>query len=252
MTRTTLLFAPHADDETLFASHALLALQPMVVICYPSERDYGDTAVRTEESRRAAAIFGAGPVEQWHGGTVDELAAQMRALDEALRPARVWAPALPCSHPHHVAVAEAAAQVFGDRVVRYHTYVGLEKTRQGVRVPIEGRAAELKRQALACYETQRTHPRACVFYDESRFELAEYIEAAEPGLIERVLAAATGADSNETGPQEQLAETPLELVPTARFERAEAGTTIVWGAEAGQAGEPAPPDKKRRKGKARG
>lgn len=244
MTRTTLLFAPHADDETLFASHALLALQPMVVICYPSERDYGDTAVRTEESRRAAAIFGAGPVEQWHGGTVDELAAQMRALDEALRPARVWAPALPCSHPHHVAVAEAAAQVFGDRVVRYHTYVGLEKTRQGVRVPIEGRAAELKRQALACYETQRTHPRACVFYDESRFELDEYLEAADLALVDRVLAAvAFGADAHQTG--------GAEVGDTVEPPQPDAIETVVTGPDVVEVAAEAT-KKKGKKGKARG
>jgi LmbE family N-acetylglucosaminyl deacetylase len=187
----SVLFTPHADDESLFAAHLLTTDRPRVVICFGSERDYGATEVRTEESRRAVAVLGAGPVEQWDGG---DLVAQMQALDAALGPDRVFAPALPASHPHHVAVAAAARAVFGDRLIGYHTYEAGTKVRLGRRVVFTGEAARLKRAALACYETQRTHPRANVFYDEAVFELDEYLDL--PLAVESdpaVVAVAEGA-----------------------------------------------------------
>lgn len=38
-----LLFAPHADDETLFAAYTVLRFSPHVIICCPSTGDYGST-----------------------------------------------------------------------------------------------------------------------------------------------------------------------------------------------------------------
>lgn len=173
----TVLFAPHADDEALFAAHLLMQHQPYVVICFGSERDYGETGVRTAESRAACALLGAGPVEQWVDVDIEH---EMRRLDAAMAPTLVFAPALPSSHPHHVVVATAAATVFGDRLVRYHTYDEHGKVRAGHRVSLPADAAARKRQALACYETQRSHPRAKVFYDEARFELDEYVADQVP------------------------------------------------------------------------
>lgn len=167
------LFAPHADDEVLFAAFTLLQHRPRVVICYPSVRDYGDTAVRTAESRAAVATLGAGPVSQWQGGSVKDLIKSMRGLDRKTRPARVWAPSADASHPEHVMVAEAALAVFGDRLVQYQTYNEAGKVRVGDMVPFEPGWQALKRQALACYQSQIEHPRASAFFE---WDLAEYVK----------------------------------------------------------------------------
>lgn len=166
------LFAPHADDESLFAAFTLIRYRPRVVICCPSVRDYGETAVRTAESAEAMTLLGAGPVDQWDG--VD-LAAQMRAFDARLRPARVWAPSRQTAHPDHLAVAVAADAVFGARVTHYHTYSAAGKVRDGALVPFEPGWQAMKRQALTCYRTQRDHPRAATFF---QWDDAEYTEDA--------------------------------------------------------------------------
>lgn len=163
------LFTPHSDDETLFAAFTIIRRRPRVYICFPSSGDYGDTDVRTEESRRAVAILGGGPVEQWNGG---DIAAQMRAVDKRLRPTVVFAPSSVASHLDHLAVAFAAADVFGDRLRSFHTY-DVHKVRAGNPVAFEAGWLELKRAAMAEYKTQLAHPRAHQFFD---WDLAEYSE----------------------------------------------------------------------------
>lgn len=164
-----LLLSPHADDECLFCAFTIIRHRPHVVICFPSAGDYGDTATRTEESRKAVSILGGGPVEQWTSGL--DLVAQMHALDERLRPTRVWAPSPKASHPDHVAVAACAAEVFGARLTAFQTYDAGGKVRAGQLVPFEPGWAFRKRQAMGCYTTQWAHPRARKFFDD---DLAEY------------------------------------------------------------------------------
>lgn len=147
--------------------------RPRVVICYPSAGDYGDTATRAAESGAAAAILGAGPVEQWDG---TDLVARMREFDAKFAPALVLAPSAKASHPEHVAVAQAAAEVFGARVTHFHTYDERGKVRSGDPVPFEPGWVALKRRALQCFATQRAHPRARVFFDEARYQLTEFVE----------------------------------------------------------------------------
>lgn len=162
------LFSPHSDDEALFASFTILRHRPRVVICYPSSGDYGDTATRIAESRDAGEVLGAASVDQWDGG---DLVAQMREMDRAIRPTRVFAPAMRASHPDHVAVAMAAGEVFGDRLTTYQTYVGADKIRDGREVPFEPRWVQQKLRALARYRTQLEHPRAVNFFLD---DLREY------------------------------------------------------------------------------
>jgi hypothetical protein len=164
------LFSPHADDEALFASFTIIRHRPRVVICFPSSGDYGETATRTDESRRAVATLGGGPVEQWNGQAIER---RMREYDAQFHPARVWAPHARASHPDHVAVAEAAARVFGDRLTRFHTYMEAGKVRDGDPVPFEASWLPRKREALACYATQLEHPRARKFFAD---DMAEYAE----------------------------------------------------------------------------
>lgn len=165
------LFSPHNDDEALFAAFTILRHRPRVVVCYRSERDYGDPAVRESESRDALSVLGAAAFEQWGGGDHADLVAQMRELDARVQPGRVWAPDPRASHPQHVAVAEAALEVFGSRVTTYHTYDSDGKVRAGQPVPHEPEWAYAKLRALCRYKTQATHPRAFGFF---MADLAEY------------------------------------------------------------------------------
>jgi LmbE family N-acetylglucosaminyl deacetylase len=161
------LFAPHNDDEALFASFTILRHRPRVVVCYPSVRDYGDPAVREAESRDALQVLGASGFEQWAGGDV---VAGMRALDERSHPSIVWAPDLQTSHREHLAVARAAREVFGERVRTYHTYDKDGKVRVGRLVSYEPEWVHAKLRALARYTTQATHPRASQFFTADLLE----------------------------------------------------------------------------------
>lgn len=167
---TRVLFEPHADDAALFASFTVLRYRPMVVTCFPSPPDYGDTLLRWKETRDAMDVLGGGPCEQWAG--VD-LVGQMRALDQRVKPSLVFAPNVKASHLEHVAVAEAAREVFGDLVRTYHTYDANGKVRDGRQAEFEPVWIGQKLRALARYETQIAHPRAHAFF---LADLREYIE----------------------------------------------------------------------------
>ena len=158
---SSVLFAPHNDDEALFAAFTILRHRPHVVVCHGSTGDYGESAVREAESRDAMSVLGAAGVDQWAGG---DLIDQMAALDLRVKPTRVFAPDLDASHPEHRAVAVAARAVFGHRVTTYHTYIDGEKVRSATTVPFEPAWIEHKLRALARYKTQLMHPRAHVFF----------------------------------------------------------------------------------------
>lgn len=162
------LFSPHADDEALFAAFTILRYHPHVVICCPSSGDYGETEIRTAESRDAVTLLGGTGVEQWDGIGIEDM---MRKLDERMRPTVVFAPDPQASHPDHRAVAGAAANVFGKRLRRFHTYDDDGKVRDGSPVPFEEPWLDVKRAALACYRTQIAHPRARTFFE---WDLVEY------------------------------------------------------------------------------
>lgn len=163
----TVFFSPHQDDETLFAAFTLIRERPLVVVCFPSDPAYGDTATRLSETRAAVEILGAGPVEQWTGG---DLEAQMRVLDRQVHPVRVWAPDIETSHPEHLAVHMAARHVFGDRLITYHTYIDGEKVTSPYVVPFEPAWVAQKLRALCRYQTQLQHPRAHRFFLNDLFE----------------------------------------------------------------------------------
>lgn len=171
---SAVLFAPHNDDEALFAAFTILRYRPHVVVCFGSAGDYGDSAIREAETREAMSVLGAAGVTQWAGG---DLEAQMRAFDAAVRPSRVWAPAAEASHPDHVAVAQAAAAVFGDRLTTYQTYIDGEKVRRGREVAFEPAWVSQKLRALLRYTTQLQHPRAHQFFVQ---DLREYIGDGHP------------------------------------------------------------------------
>lgn len=171
---SVVLFAPHSDDETLFAAFTILRYRPHVVICFPSAGDYGDTGMREAETRDAMTVLGGRTVEQWNGG---DLVSPMRALDRRTVPTLVFAPDRRTSHLDHLSVAAAAAAVFGDRLRTYHTYDASGKVTSDQRVPHEPIWVQQKLRALARYTSQITHPRANQFFLN---DLHEYLGEARP------------------------------------------------------------------------
>lgn len=163
-------FAPHSDDETLFGAFTIIRERPRVVVCCPSTGDYGTTADRFAETCAATAILGAAGAEQW-ACALGGLALAMAAFDQRWRPPVAWAPHPRASHPDHVAVSEAARQIFGDRVRFYHTYEETGKVRSGTLVDFAPAWVGQKLRALACYATQIGHPRAHKFFTQ---DLQEY------------------------------------------------------------------------------
>lgn len=171
-----IFFEPHADDLALYGSFSVLHYRPqLVVTCVESSGDYGDTDVRHAETRDAMAILGADRCQQWRfasGSSAVEIAEQMRDVERHWRPSLVFAPNRKASHPDHVAVAEAAAEVFGVRLRTYHTYDANGKVRDGIEAPYEPVWIQSKLRALARYESQITHPRACEWFMS---DLREYL-----------------------------------------------------------------------------
>lgn len=163
--RTRVLFAPHSDDETLFAAFTILKYRPHVVICFPSAGDYGATDRRLDETREAMNVLGGRMIIQWSTRLAIDLVPQMQKIADKFRPSLVFAPGHQCSHPDHQAVASAALEVFGSaRLRQYQTYDAAGKVRAGCAVDYEPAWVHQKLRALCRYPSQATHPRAHLFF----------------------------------------------------------------------------------------
>jgi LmbE family N-acetylglucosaminyl deacetylase len=166
-----LLFAPHSDDEALFASFLCLRYRPLVVICFRSEQqdDFGVPAgVREAETERAMSILGCA-WRQWPLGdryaSDDEVEAFMWGLRD---PAgeddwdAIFAPAFePNGNVQHNLIASLADTVFADvQVEHYLTYTNppLVRSTDGTEIEYEPAWLFQKHAALACYGSQARTP----------------------------------------------------------------------------------------------
>lgn len=172
-----LLLSPHHDDETLFAAFTIIRERPHVVVCYGSERDYGSTATRAQESAAATEILGASSFEWWECPVGDEnfLHSRLVAFDRDASTKNdpiehVWAPHELGSHRDHALLGRVAADVFRGRLTPYSTYG--EPHSETVLVQHAPEWTLLKLRALACYRSQIRHPRANKFFMQG---LHEYV-----------------------------------------------------------------------------
>lgn len=178
---TALLLAPHCDDETLWASFLCLKYQPRIVVCtMPRVQEAWDVSAveREVETSQALQILG---IDEWtqlqflDTDAADDLRAGLtewlaqgvaRALlgiDTVIAPAYEDG-----GQAQHNAVAQAATDVFGSRVIRYLTYTRDGRSKDGTLVdPDEPEWIALKLQALACYRSQLRVPNCRPwFYDQ--------------------------------------------------------------------------------------
>lgn len=160
------LFAPHNDDETLFASFTVMRHDLHVVICLRSftQADRGGATWerRQEETARALECLGQ-TGEQWsipdncleQGRLERELRLEMGRYKRRHRPGQVWAPALEeGGHWQHNSVGRVALEVFGPQVRFYLTYRRGSGKSQGVEVIPTPEMVVAKLRALACYRSQ--------------------------------------------------------------------------------------------------
>ena len=176
---TAILFAPHNDDESLFAFYQLMLHRPKVVVCFRSDlqerRGTGITAVvREEETDRAMNVAGC-DWEQWPILDSDpERAARLsgwmsiEASDPC--PRLVIAPlAEENGHEDHNIVANAVTVAFQHQahIIRYATYQrGCGRTVTDLEMPCFGEWWSLKDRAMACYESQISEPSTAPWFTD--------------------------------------------------------------------------------------
>lgn len=176
------LFAPHQDDEALFAGMLAQHHQAHIIVVLRSfvQASRGlpiSAQMREHESAAAAQELGL-TVEQWpfRDDTPDwpAVEASMRALDDRLAPDVVLAPAVELGgHEQHSMVGDLADAVFGGRVVNYLTYVR-GQSRTVSKRPFVGTPDQIcrKLRALACYRSQIAEPSTQPWF---LGELTEYL-----------------------------------------------------------------------------
>lgn len=156
-----LFISPHNDDETLFGAFTLLREKPLVLIVTDSWIQFtrGEDCSaedRWQETLKAMQVLKC-PVVR--GGIRDDIIGA-EAVKELLEKFsgfdKVYAPAIIVNgNPHHNLIGEVAAEVFGDKLVRYMTYskdnlyaVGKQELKP------EPEEIALKKMAFDCYPSQ--------------------------------------------------------------------------------------------------
>lgn len=144
--------APHPDDETLFGSFTILRHNPIVVCVLNCG------AERTVEFEHACAELNVTSWQQWayaeHTADWDAITTRIRNLRADVIYAPAW---IADGNAHHNAVAQAARGA-APNVARYLTYTPAGKQTDGTPVPFELPWIGRKLRALACYESQFSHP----------------------------------------------------------------------------------------------
>lgn len=181
----SLFLSPHNDDETLFGAFTLLRFKPFVIVCLKSklqaDRGYGITADQREaETAAAMKVLDC----EWKQLPFPDDVADWASVEKALvryrqrvMPDMVFAPWPEGEgHAHHNTVGILAERIFGaDRVTHYMTYTTNGKSRSDFEVQFEPEWVATKHLALACYESQSSHPSTWPHFlrDQTEFYAAQ-------------------------------------------------------------------------------
>lgn len=162
---SAVLFAPHRDDETLFASFTCLREKPDVIVCLDAGGDVTETNAAMEV---LGCVWMQWPFRAQHpdwDSIREQIAIQALEYDHCFAPEPAW---VANGHePHratpdgwgvlqHDRIGQFALEAFGpDRFTGYHTYTRWGgKVREGIEVAYEPEWLLFKLRALACYRTQ--------------------------------------------------------------------------------------------------
>jgi LmbE family N-acetylglucosaminyl deacetylase len=181
------LFAPHNDDETLFAFYSMLKYRPRVIVVLRSFKQNvlqngPHWKVREAETAAVMQMIGLDHV-QWN---YDDMRPDWPGISDAIEDVIgnfdvVIAPADEIGgHEDHCAVASVCGGITsetGQELVRYLTYqLGYGRSTQGVPVPHTPEEELLKMQALDIYQSQIHHPATCAWFPGGEYEtLGEWI-----------------------------------------------------------------------------
>jgi LmbE family N-acetylglucosaminyl deacetylase len=172
---SAVLFAPHNDDETLFAFHTLTRTQAHVIVVLRSfaEAKNGGPTFETREAETACAMRVAGATwEQWHYPDDNpdwkdigvRMVAVMAEYDSVIAPAFEEG-----GHEHHNELAKVALWHERDKLTSYLTYKRGHGRSEGVKVEPTLFEREQKKIALSCYQSQIEYePTAYWFGDDQR------------------------------------------------------------------------------------
>ncbi len=211
---TVLVVAPHPDDEIIgcggaIALHGRRGDAVHVALATAGEGG-GEPAARLAESRRSAALLGAGQVHclDSRDGAVAEdagLPARLAALIDRLAPRVVYAPSPFEMHPDHVATLVAlGAALAGRRDVTLLLYEVNTEVMASFLLDITPVAAQ-KRAALSAFASQR-----------GRIDLVDKAEArARARTVNVDLPAVTHAEAFLELPPGRLADARARLAELA-------------------------------------
>lgn len=129
---SSVLFAPHSDDEALFASYTIMREKPLVVIVTDgtSHQEKFGIDINDRRAETLLAMHHLGVSVEFLGiseGSMGENSlASLVKLDEVSKKypniERVYAPAKQGGHPHHDILCYSAQKIFGKRCLYYSTY----------------------------------------------------------------------------------------------------------------------------------
>lgn len=191
------LFAPHNDDETLFASYLILRYRPKVIVCLRSERMHqpgypggplGISALEREEET-LAALRELGLTNddyvQWDYGDadpdwdemLDRLTLLARDAELVIYPAQEeggneqhnWISTM----VEHVIPSVAGDPEKRQQRIRFTTYTAEGRSRRGTGIAFEPDWPARKLRALACYGSQIAHPATAAHFLDGG--LREYV-----------------------------------------------------------------------------
>ncbi len=173
-----IVFAPHGDDETLFAAYTCIRERAHVIVCSVDADPHARNR-RSLETTAAIRILGCSHHE-WPvpADEMEKHRKQMRTWMESWdsqrlvqsTPSKVYAPAIHSEgHEQHNLIGELAVEVFGhtDKLVQYCTYAPRGQRQKGETevIPTSDEIA-LKFCALACYRSQIEHPATRPWFHE--------------------------------------------------------------------------------------
>ena len=190
-----ILFAPHNDDETLFAFYQMLRLRPLVVVVTRSYRQeheqHGPSHERREEETHRVCELVDVPYVQWSYPDTrvswQHVAVSMDMLVEQERPDTIIAPAIEDGgHEDHNALGAIVQERILRRsswttvtnLVSYLTYRrGHGRSTDGDEVEATDDERTLKLQAMGLYLSQAEHPATAPWFDPNQYgDLREWVK----------------------------------------------------------------------------
>lgn len=151
-----ILFAPHNDDEALFASYTIMRTKPLVVVVYDGyqhQRKFGvNIMTRRNESINAMKLLG---VEVEFMGLSDDETYdpyELETLFKKYKADKVYCPAIG-KNPQHNLVSNVCTSVFKN-TVRYCTYDDDLLQKGSVEIIPTEEERVMKIKALKCYQSQ--------------------------------------------------------------------------------------------------